>query len=257
MLLIPSIDLRGGRCVRLHQGNFASETTYDIEPAELLTRYRSLGATWLHVVDLDGARDGAPVNAPLVAALASEPGVRLQVGGGVRTARIIEALLDAGVARVVVGSAAVHRPKEVREWLKSFGAERICLAFDVHVDPDGEPQVYTHGWTRNSAVSLRTALTEFPLGTVTHVLCTDIRRDGTLAGPNLTLYRLALARYPLLSWQASGGIRSSADLAALACLGVSAALSGTALLQSRIPHSELRPYLPAVSSPASMSATAP
>jgi phosphoribosylformimino-5-aminoimidazole carboxamide ribotide isomerase len=251
MLLIPSIDLRGGQCVRLHQGNFASETAYDIDPLALMARYRGLGASWLHVVDLDGARDGAPVNAPLVAALAAEGSLRLQVGGGVRSPKIIEGLLEAGVARVVVGSAAVHSPNEVRCWLASFGAERICLALDVRVDGDGEPRVHTHGWTRNSDVRLEAALDDYPLGAVKHVLCTDIKRDGTLAGPNLAHYGWCVRHFPWLAWQASGGIRSGADLAALAQIGVSAALSGTALLEDRIPAKELRPFWPDASSPAS------
>src|SRR5215831_7501586 len=110
MLLIPSIDLRGGRCVRLREGDFAAQTTYPVEPAALLRRYQSLGARWLHIVDLDGARDGIGVNAPIIANLARYRTVNLQVGGGVRSAAVIEGLLTAGVARVVIGSAAVLRP---------------------------------------------------------------------------------------------------------------------------------------------------
>jgi len=244
MLLIPSIDLRAGRCVRLRRGDFATETAYDIEPAALLRRYHSLGARWLHIVDLDGAKDGVTVNMPIIENLARHPAVCLQVGGGVRSAAVVEKLLSAGVARVVVGSAAVQKPAEVATWLKCFGKERVCLAFDVRMGPLHQPQVHSEAWTRNSVVSLWDAINVFPAGSVQHVLSTDIDRDGTLCGPNLALYRLATQCFPRLAWQASGGIRHASDLAALAQVGVSAAVSGTALLEGRIAARSLGAFLP-------------
>jgi phosphoribosylformimino-5-aminoimidazole carboxamide ribotide isomerase len=256
MLLIPAIDVRGGRCVRLMQGNFATETQYAITPQALLRRYRAFGARWVHVVDLDGARDGVRSNAALIGCLAREAGVYLQVGGGVRSASIIEALLDAGVARVVIGSAAVQRPAQVLTWLKTFGTERLCLAFDVRMTVGGEPQVHTHGWMNNSVVSLWQALDAYPKGAFQHVLCTAIERDGTLKGPHLKLYRIARARFPHLAWQASGGVRNAQDLAELADLGVAAAVSGRALLEENLSMKELQPFLPDASSPALTSKTA-
>jgi phosphoribosylformimino-5-aminoimidazole carboxamide ribotide isomerase len=196
------------------------------------------------------------LNAALIGYLARDAEVRLQVGGGVRTASAIEALFDAGVARVVIGSAAVQRPAEVATWLKTFGTERLCLAFDVRLSDGGEPYVHTHGWTRNSAVSLWQALDSYPKGAICHVLCTAIEQDGTLGGPNLPLYRRTIARFPHVSWQASGGISNAADLAALAKLGVAAAVSGRALLEETISIKELQPFLPDESSPASTSRTA-
>ena len=255
MLLIPSIDLRAGRCVRLRTGDFATETAYAIEPAALAGRYRALGARWLHVVDLDGARDGLAMNTPVITGLAREPSISLQAGGGVRSAAAIEALLSAGVARVVIGTAAVARPEEVATWLREFGAERICLAFDVRLTPGGEPQVRTEGWTRDAARSLDQAIAPF-FQTLKHVLCTDIERDGMLRGPNIALYRQCIARFPALRWQASGGIRDGHDLGALRRIGVAAAVAGTALLENRISATELRPFLPDASSPASMCAPA-
>ena len=253
MLIIPSIDLRGGRCVRLRQGDFATQWTYAIDPVALAERYYALGARWLHVVDLDGAKDGRTVNAPIVGALAHHPALCLQVGGGVRAPAVIESLLSAGVARVVVGTAAVQRPQEVALWIKAFGADRICLAFDVRLGAAGKPQVRTDGWTQNSAVALDQAIEQFPRGLVKHVLCTDIDRDGTLRGPNARLYRECLAQFPEFQWQASGGIRHSHDLTALKRIGLAAAVSGTALLEERISKQELLPFLPDASSPASTS----
>jgi phosphoribosylformimino-5-aminoimidazole carboxamide ribotide isomerase len=250
MLLIPSIDLRGGRCVRLREGNFAHETAYSVEPEALLERYDALGARWLHIVDLDGARNGAAVNLPVIENLARRTSMRLQVGGGIRRASSIEALFSAGVARAVVGSVAVQEPQEVVAWLDRFGLERLCVALDVRILPGDEPQVHTRGWTCNSTLTLSDAIAAFPAGTLKHVLCTDIGRDGTLRGPNLSLYRAAVDSFPGLCWQASGGIRCAADLTSLSLLGVTAAVSGTALLEELIPTEELRPFLPAALSPA-------
>jgi len=256
MLLIPAIDLRQGRCVRLFQGDFAAETRYEHEPHELLLRYRALGASWLHVVDLDGAKDGVLANRSIVVALASQRAVRIQVGGGVRSASAIDDLLRHGVGRVVVGSTAVERPDEVLDWLIRYGADTICLAFDVRLDETGVPRVRTRGWTEGTSMSLWDAIARFPPDRIKHILCTDIERDGALTGPNIELYRQALSRFPNLSWQASGGVRNAADLAALARTGVTGAVSGKALLEERITSEELRPFLQDASSPASMSATA-
>jgi phosphoribosylformimino-5-aminoimidazole carboxamide ribotide isomerase len=256
MILIPAIDLRGGRCVRLFQGDFGAETRYQAEPRELLARYHGYGASWLHVVDLDGARGGTLANRSIVIALAGQRAVRLQVGGGIRSADTIEDLFAQGVARVVVGSAAVERPEEVSDWAQRYGPDRICLAFDVRLDATGVPRVRTRGWTEATAVSLWDAVARFPADRIKHILCTDIERDGALTGPNVELYREAVARFPHLAWQASGGIRDTADLAVLATTGVAGAVSGKALLEQRMTAEELRPFLQDASSLASMSATA-
>ncbi|MGH8261017.1 MAG: HisA/HisF-related TIM barrel protein [Steroidobacteraceae bacterium] len=250
MLLIPAIDLRHGRCVRLLKGDFAAETRYELEPHELLGRYRALGASWLHIVDLDGAKDGALANRSIIVALASQPAMSLQVGGGVRSAETIDDLRRHGVGRVVIGSAAIERPGEVAGWIAQFGPEHVCLALDVRLDGGGVPRVRTRGWTEGGSVSLWDALEPFRACGLHHVLCTDIDRDGALAGPNLDLYAEAQRRRPDLAWQASGGVRNAADLAALARLGIPAAVSGKALLEERMTPEELRPFLPSASSPA-------
>jgi phosphoribosylformimino-5-aminoimidazole carboxamide ribotide isomerase len=256
MMLIPSIDLRGGRCVRLLKGNFDAETRYDLEPHELLQRYRALGATWLHVVDLDGAKDGRLANRSVIVRLASQRALHIQVGGGVRSAAVVDDLLRNGIDRVIVGSAAVEKPAEVQSWLKKYGAEKIGLAFDVRHDAQGTPRVLTRGWTKESKLTLWEAIDGYLAHGLKHVLCTDVELDGALQGPALALYGEAVKRYPQIAWQASGGVRSAADLAALAALGAASAISGKALLEELISPSELRPFLPNASSPASTSATA-
>jgi phosphoribosylformimino-5-aminoimidazole carboxamide ribotide isomerase len=242
--LIPAIDLRAGRCVRLLKGDFAAETRYEAEPLELLARYRGIGADWLHVVDLDGARDGSGGNRPIIAELAAELGIKLQVGGGLRNSVALEEMLKLGAGRAVVGSAAMTEPGEVRGWLRHFGSDRIALAFDVRVDDGGMPRVATHGWLQQSTLSLWAAVDEFIDAGLEHVLCTDVSRDGALTGPNVALYAEAVRRYPQVAWQASGGIREARDLYALADCGAAAAISGKALLEGRIPIEELGPFLP-------------
>ena len=243
MQLIPAIDLRGGRCVRLLQGDFAIETRYPVSPEALYERYADAGAEWLHVVDLDGARDGAPRQLELIAALAGRGRLQLQAGGGLREPTAIERLRAAGVARVVIGSLAVSDPERVRGWLELFGAEAVVLALDVRADAAGTPWVATHGWRDATRVSLWAALEPYLERGLRHVLCTDVARDGALAGPNLALYQEARRRHPELLWQASGGVRDARDLAALSALGLAAALSGRALLEDRLPVTELRPFL--------------
>ncbi|MDP9084337.1 MAG: 1-(5-phosphoribosyl)-5-[(5-phosphoribosylamino)methylideneamino]imidazole-4-carboxamide isomerase [Pseudomonadota bacterium] len=244
MRLIPAIDLKDGRCVRLLHGEFDRETRYAASPSGLLAKYHSLGADWLHVVDLDGARDGSLGNQALIAALAAQLVVKIQAGGGLRNTAAVSRMLDLGVARVVIGSAAVTHADQVHAWLEHFGADRIALAFDVRLDEAGTPRVATHGWQRQSQLSLWSAMDKFSNSPLKHVLCTDVSRDGALTGPNVPLYRESTRRYPQIEWQASGGVRNSADLEELSDAGAAAAISGKALLEGLIPNEELRPFLP-------------
>jgi phosphoribosylformimino-5-aminoimidazole carboxamide ribotide isomerase len=244
MQLIPAIDLRDGHCVRLLHGDFDAETRYATDAPTLLAKYRDLGADWLHVVDLDGARGGLPDNRAMVLQLAAQNAVKLQVGGGLRNTAALTQMLDAGVQRVVVGSDAPTQEEKVPGWLTHFGPDRITLAFDVSVDDNGAPRVMTHGWQRQSALDLWSAVDHYTASHLRHVLCTDVGRDGALTGPNLSLYGEAVRRYPQMQWQASGGIRNAHDLHALAETGAAAAISGKALLENLIPFEELQPFLP-------------
>jgi phosphoribosylformimino-5-aminoimidazole carboxamide ribotide isomerase len=250
MRLIPAIDLKDGRCVRLLRGDFNVETRYDADPRGLLDKYRDVGADWLHIVDLDGARDGTAGNREIILELAEQTAVSLQVGGGLRDTPSVSQVLRAGVGRAVIGSVAVTRVDLVRAWLDDFGAERLVLAFDVRIDPTGTPRVATHGWRQQSELSLWDAVENYADHDLKHVLCTDVRRDGALTGPNVELYDQAVRRFPQIEWQASGGIRDALDLQALAKTGVKAAISGKALLEELIPREELKPFLPNASFPA-------
>ena len=228
MIIYPAMDLMGGRVVRLQQGRFDDATTYSDEPPEALRRFAEAGAEWAHIVDLDGARMREPVQHELIAGLARTSSLRLQVGGGFRTRDQVERMLDAGVARVVIGSLAVRDPDLVRRWIGEFGADRITLSLDVNV-VDGVPNVAVAGWTEDTGTSLWDVAAEYPESR--HLLLTDIGQDGMLAGPNFDLLEQAVNRLPHLNIQASGGVSSLADLERLTTQG---AIVGKALWEGRI-----------------------
>lgn len=231
MLIIPAIDLQDGVCVRLAQGRFDEATRYS-EPFAQLAAFARAGAQWTHIVDLDGARARQPVQHGLLRRLARETDVKIQCGGGVRERAHVAALLDAGAARVVVGSAAVRRPEEVRGWIVEFGVERVCCAFDVRA-ADGGFEVVAEGWTTDAGRTLEAALALYPPGALRHVLVTDVSRDGVLTGPNLALIEALVRARPDLSLQASGGVATLGDLKALRTRGAAAAIVGRALYEQR------------------------
>ena len=243
MELIPAIDIRNGRCVRLLRGEFDRETRYELDPRELARDYRAAGARWLHIVDLDGAASGRRRNADLIAEIAKAADLNVQLGGGIRSeASLVEALEYAD--RVVIGSLAVTAPDAVGEWLGRYGPDKIVLGLDVRLDRDGVAWVTTHGWTEPSDLTLDAAIERFRSAGLVHVLCTDVARDGALTGPNLALYRSLHADWPDIAIQASGGVSGSADLVALAATGAAAAIAGKALLEHRIRFEEIEQFLP-------------
>jgi len=245
MELIPAIDLRNGQVVGLRQGDFSAETRYAVTPVELARQYRVAGARHVHVVDLEAARRGKISDGEWLRALAASSSLRIQIGGGVRRAAGISLFLDAGAERVVIGSIAVHSPTRLAEWLRRFGRDRIVAALDVRIGVDGSPWLASHAWKRTTRITLWRAMTRLQKFGLKHAICTDIRRDGLLAGPNVPLYAECVRRFPMIAWQASGGLRDVADLRALAATGIDAAISGRALLEQRIPLKELSPFSPA------------
>ncbi|MGQ0533609.1 MAG: 1-(5-phosphoribosyl)-5-[(5-phosphoribosylamino)methylideneamino]imidazole-4-carboxamide isomerase [Caulobacteraceae bacterium] len=231
MLILPAIDMLSGKCVRLTRGAFDDATIYG-DPLEQFAALEAGGATWVHIVDLDGAREGKPMQHAVLRRLAKSSQVKIQCGGGVRQWAHVQSLLDAGVARVVVGSVAVKRPKEVREWIGSFGLERICCAFDARPARDGF-KVMVKGWTESADAGLKDALHLYSPGACKHVLVTDVSRDGVMGGPNVALMRELAASRGDLEIQASGGVASLDDLVALRATGVAAAIVGRALYERK------------------------
>lgn len=235
--IIPAIDLRGGRVVRLRQGDYARETVFHVDPVELAQRYAEAGARWLHVVDLDGARSGTFENLAVIEAIVKATALQVQCGGGVRNRADLERLYAAGVARVVVGSVAVQEPDTTAGWIGQFGAGRLVLALDARRDGTGWC-LPVRGWREDSGVALAPLAEHYAAAGARHVLCTDISRDGTLGGFNLDLYRDLLERAPGLAVQASGGACSLDDIRKVRATGASAVILGRALLERRFTLAE-------------------
>lgn len=230
--VLPAIDLRRGRVVRLRQGDYARETVFPFDPLALAQRYASEGARWLHVVDLDGARGGTFENLAAIESIARTGGVRVQAGGGVRAAADVARLFDAGVERVVLGSVAVWEPRRASQWLRTYGAERVVLALDARREGNAWC-LPVHGWAEASPARLDALVAAYVNAGVRHIMCTDIDRDGTLAGFNLTLYEELRALAPGVALQASGGARSLDDIRAARAAGADAVILGRALLEGR------------------------
>lgn len=230
----PAIDVRGGAVVRLHKGDYDQETRYTDNPVAVAENYARSGSAWLHLVDLDAARAGGYTLLETLTTIVDTTGLRVQTGGGVRSADDVQRLLDAGAERVVVGSLSVREPQTVVGWLERFGPERITVALDTRIGEDGTWVLPTAGWTAVGEQELTTTLHEYHGSGLQHVLCTDIGRDGTLSGPNFHLYTMLTRSAPDLKVQASGGARSVDDVRAARKHGCAGIILGKALLEGRL-----------------------
>lgn len=230
MNIIPAIDLKNGQCIRLLKGRFDQMTQYDIDPIKAAQSYQNDGATLLHIVDLDGAKNQSMAQTPLITAITQATTLTVQTGGGIRTSQQIEMLLSKGISRVVIGSLAVKEPRLVTQWINEFGNDRIVIALDVRFI-DKDYYCATQGWENNSCISLWSCLENY--SDIKYLLCTDIDRDGTLTGPNIALYQEILKRYPNILLQASGGIGSLSDLKELSQLNIDSVIVGKALYEKR------------------------
>ncbi|TVS12173.1 MAG: 1-(5-phosphoribosyl)-5-((5-phosphoribosylamino)methylideneamino)imidazole-4-carboxamide isomerase [Wenzhouxiangella sp.] len=240
MQLIPAIDLRGGRVVRLEQGDYERETHYDTDPVKLAASYQDAGAGLIHIVDLDSARDGGQANLDIVRQICTELSIGVQTGGGVRSLADLEARLEAGAQRVVLGSLCVRAPDQVGQWLEALGPDTIVAGLDVAPDPAGGWLPKAAGWTESGELELFALLETLHRAGLKHLLCTDIERDGMFSGPSIELYRALVGRFPAVQTQASGGIGSEQDLDIAAGTGVASCIVGRALLEGRVPMTAIR-----------------
>ncbi|MGA9775574.1 MAG: 1-(5-phosphoribosyl)-5-[(5-phosphoribosylamino)methylideneamino] imidazole-4-carboxamide isomerase [Candidatus Dormiibacterota bacterium] len=226
MLIVPAIDLLHGRVVRLVQGRYDHVLTYPTSAVSLALEYRDQGASWLHVVDLEGARDGTTRNLATVREIVQATGLRVQVGGGARSAQAIDRLLRAGAQRVVVGTALLERPSTLTRLAARFG-ERLVVSLDAR-----HGRLLGRGWTAASEVTLLDGAARAVGAGIRRLVYTDTARDGTLAGVEPgELCRLTRMGVPVM---AAGGIAAPADLAALRTAGAEAAIIGRALLEGRV-----------------------
>ena len=232
-MMIPAIDLIDGEVVRLFQGDYQQKTNYQYTAKERQNVYAKAGATVMHFVDLDGAKDSNKRQLALLETLVKHDTMIIQVGGGVRCKEDVQQLLNLGADRVVIGSLAIKEPDLVRTWITEFGGEKIVLALDVKIDAMGNKTLPTHGWIKDSGVNLETLLDDYITAGLIHVLCTDISKDGTLTGSNVGMYQELCQQYPSIKWQASGGIGSLDDIKALIPTGVDGVILGRSLLEGK------------------------
>ncbi|MCF8826736.1 1-(5-phosphoribosyl)-5-[(5-phosphoribosylamino)methylideneamino]imidazole-4-carboxamide isomerase [Xanthomonas campestris] len=230
----PALDIRDGRVVRLLQGDYARETRYGDDVLPRAQAFADAGAQWMHLVDLDAAKAGGYTLAPLLGQISRQTGLQVQTGGGVRSREDVARILDAGAARVVVGSLAVRDSATVIGWLQEFGTDRLTIALDTRQDADGVWQLPVHGWTEPAEATLDQLATQYAQAGLQHLLCTDIARDGMLSGPNMGLYAHLRALAPQLQVQVSGGARNLANVAAAKAAGCAGIVLGKALLEGHL-----------------------
>ena len=232
--LIPAIDIIGGQCVRLTKGDYDQKTVYRNSPAEVAKEFEQIGFKRLHVVDLDGAKSKHIVNEQVLKAITNKTHLTVDFGGGIKTDEDIEKAFAAGASMVTIGSIAVTNPDLFMGWLEKYGAERIILGADVR-----HGKISINGWKEDSSEDLLPFLKKYVDAGVSNVLCTEISKDGTLAGPAIELYQSMMAAYPELHLIASGGVSSIEDIHALDAAGIPAVVFGKAIYEGKINLNEL------------------
>ena len=234
MEIIPAIDLIDGKCVRLTEGDFGRQTTYESSPLETARRFEAAGFRRLHMVDLDGARRGSVANLSILEAVAANTGLTIDFGGGIKTDWEINAVFDAGADIVNLGSIAVRDAEKLASWIERLGGERILLAADVR---DGK--IATDGWQEDTSIDVLPFLRDWVNRGITQAFVTDVGRDGGLRGPNVNLYKQVTECIPDLQLIASGGVGSLDDLVAVKEAGCDAAIVGKAIYENKLTLDQL------------------
>jgi phosphoribosylformimino-5-aminoimidazole carboxamide ribotide isomerase len=234
MKIIPAIDVINGKCVRLTQGDYAQSKIYSETPAEVAKHFEDSGLQYLHLVDLDGARNGQVTNWETVKDITSATSLKIDFGGGIKTEEDIVRLFDHGIRQVNLGSIAVNRPERVFEWIEKFGADRIIVSADVRGG-----QVAINGWQKNAGIDISLFIKGFVMQGLKHVACTDIENDGMLQGPNINLYKHIVYEFPELNIIASGGVSSLMDIEKLRDAHIHGVIIGKAIYENKVTLKEL------------------
>lgn len=231
--IIPAIDIIGGHCVRLSQGEYGRKKVYDVSPREMASRFADCGVRRIHLVDLDGAKASKPMNIKVLEEVSSLP-VEIEWGGGISSEEALESVFETGATHAIIGSVAAMRPQLFSTWLEKYG-KRMILGADIR---DGK--VAVKGWSENSGIPIRELLNSF--NGLAEVICTDISKDGMLEGPSFMLYKQLKEEFPQLSLTVSGGISGMDDLRKLDALGLRKVIIGKAIYENRITLEEIRQW---------------
>ena len=234
MQIIPAIDIIDGSCVRLSQGDYNRKTTYSSDPLSVARSFEDAGLKRLHLVDLDGAKAGKIMNAAVLEKIAANTQLQIDFGGGIHIEESVASVINAGATWVTVGSVAVKAPEKLEQWIARFGGDRFMLGADVN-----GTKLAVSGWTETTDVEIVPFLDKWTAAGIQQVFCTDISKDGQLAGPSLELYQTILQRFPDIYFIASGGVSAMEDLMALEQIGCSAAIVGKAIYEKRITLQQL------------------
>lgn len=234
MRIIPAIDIIDGKCVRLTRGDYNQAKVYNDDPAKVAQQFQDANLEYLHLVDLDGAKEGKVVNWDVINDIQANTALNVDFGGGVKTDKEVQELLELGISQINVGSLAVKEPEKFTKWLKKFGAENFILSADVK----GE-NVAINGWLEETEFRLFDLVEKFEADGLEFLACTDIESDGTLRGPNFGLYKKLKNRFPNLKIIASGGVSSMQDLIELQHIKVFGAIVGKAIYEGRVKLEEL------------------
>ena len=232
--LIPAIDIINGQCVRLTKGDYDQKTVYHDSPAEVAKQFEAIGFSRLHVVDLDGAKSKHIVNSQVLQDITRETDLAVDFGGGIKTDDDIQTAFNSGAKQVTIGSVAVTQPQLFMSWIDKYGADRLILGADVR-----NGKISINGWKEDSTEDLLPFLKKYVDAGVRNVLCTEISKDGTLAGPAIDLYCRIMDAYPTLHLIVSGGVSSIDDITALKKAGIPAVVFGKAIYEGRIDLNEL------------------
>ncbi len=232
--IIPAIDLIGGQCVRLTQGDYGRRTVYSSDPLEVARSYEAIGVRRLHVVDLDGAKAASPRNLDTLRKIAAGTNLDVQYGGGIKSGEALRAVLEAGANRAICGSVAITDPDRFEEWLAAYGAEHMILGADIRAG-----KVAINGWQEASETDVRTVVGRFASHGLRQTICTDISRDGMLGGPNFELYAMLQEAFPEVEVTVSGGISTLDDIVRLDAMGLRSVIVGKAIYEGRITLKEL------------------
>ena len=236
--IIPAIDLIDGKCVRLSQGDYQTKKIYNESPVDVAKQFEDAGIKRLHIVDLDGAKQGKIINLKTLEAVASSTRLKIDFGGGIKTTKDVEAVFNNGASMINIGSVAVKKPALVDEWIQNFGADKILLGADVK-----DEMIMINGWQQSTSLNIITHIGNYINKGVNSIFCTDISKDGLLEGVSINLYKKILNIFPQLKLIASGGVSSIKDIEELEAIGCSGVIIGKALYEEKISLKELKKFL--------------